>query len=301
MGVETMSIIDRSLHFSGGRTGILLIHGLGGTPIELRFIAVGLARAGYTVSCPQLAGHCGTAEQLKATRWQDWYASVQAAHDRLRQECDVIIVGGLSMGAVMALHLAAERPDDVHGLALYAPTLQLDGWSIPWYARLFNLVRHRRIADLFNFVERDPYGIKDPRVRALVTAAIESGDSSQAGQLSTPGRSMLELRWLGQTVRSALGRIRQPVLLLHPREDDRASIANAFYLQKNLGGSVEMIVLEDSYHVVTLDRQRNVVMERTSRFAADVRRQIEERAATAATIRAAQVSQLRPSAARPAA
>lgn len=292
-----MSIIDRSLRLSGGRTGILLIHGLGGTPIEMRFIAVGLARAGYTVSCPQLAGHCGTADDLKATRWQDWYASVVEAHDKLLQDCDVVIVGGLSMGAVLALHLAAERPDSVHGLALYAPTLQLDGWGIPWYARLFGLVRHRSVADRIPFAEREPFGIKDPRVRGLVTAAIQSGDSSQAGQLSVPGSSMLELRWLVKTVRRSIDRIRQPALLLHPREDDRASLSNAFLLQRKLGGSVETVVLEDSYHVVTLDRQRHIVMERTSRFAAEMRQRIENAAATQA-IRAAQVSPIRP---RPAA
>ena len=295
-----MSIIDRRLHFSGGRTGILLIHGLGGTPVEMRFIAVGLARAGYTVSCPQLAGHCGSADDLKATRWQDWFASVKAAHDRLRQECDVVIVGGLSMGAVLALNLAAERPDSVHGLALYAPTLQLDGWGIPWYARLFRLVWHRKGADLFDFAEREPYGIKDPRVRGLVTAAIQSGDSSQAGQLSTPGSSMLELRRLAQAAKRSIGSIAQPVLVLHPREDDRASLRNAFHLQKKLAGRVETVVLDDSYHIITLDRQRHVVVERTSRFAADVRNWIGELAARA-QVRDAHVSPIRGVAPSPAA
>ncbi len=267
------------MYFSGGRTGVLLIHGLGGTPIEMRFIAVGLARAGYTVSCPQLAGHCGSADDLRATRWQDWYASVVAAHEKLRQECDVIVVGGLSMGAVMALQLAADRPDSVHGAALYAPTLKLDGWSIPWYARLFRLVWHRWVADRFDFVECDPYGIKDPRIRGLVTAALEGGDSSQAGQLSTPGSTMLELRRLANSVRRALGRIRQPVLLLHPRDDDRASLRNAFHLQRKLGGRVEVVVLDDSYHIITLDRQRHIVLERTTTFVADVRQRIEDLAA----------------------
>ena len=288
-----MSIVDRSLYMSGGRTGVLLIHGLGGTPVEMRFIAVGLARAGFTVYCPQLAGHCGSADDLRATRWQDWYASVVAAHDRLRQDCDAIVVGGLSMGAVMALQLAAERPDTVHAAALFAPTLELDGWSIPWYAQLFQLVWHRRVADLFDFVEREPYGIKDPRVRGLVTAALQSGDSSQAGQLSTPGSTMLELRRLAKTVRRSLRRIRQPVLLLHPREDDRASIRNAFHLQHSLGGRVETVVLEDSYHIVTLDRQRHVVLDRTSRFVAEVRREVDQREAAATILRPAQISSLR--------
>jgi len=277
------AITDRSLYFSGGRTGILLVHGLGGTPVELRIVAVGLARAGFTVSCPQLAGHCGSFDELKATTWRDWYRSVEAAHDRLRQHCDVIIVGGLSMGALLALNLAAERPESVQGAALFAPTLSLNGWGIPWYARLFRLVAHKAVADLFDFREREPFGVKDARVRQLVTAALQSGDSSQCGQLSTPGSSMLELRWLASAVKRRLRAITQPVLVLHPREDDRASLSNAFYLQQQLGGSVEAIVLEDSYHIVTLDRQRHVVIDRTIGFAKRIAAELEQRAAAAAT------------------
>ncbi len=74
---------DRSLFLENGRVGVLLIHGLGGTPVELRFIAQGLARAGHTVYCCQLAGHCGTPEELRRSGWRDWYASVEEAHDKL--------------------------------------------------------------------------------------------------------------------------------------------------------------------------------------------------------------------------
>jgi carboxylesterase len=262
-----MAIKDHSETFRGGPVGFLLIHGLGGTPVEMRFVGIGLARAGYTVRCPQLAGHCGSFEDLRATGWRDWYATVAEAHAELRRTCKKVIVGGLSMGAILALHLAAERPGDVHGAALFAPTLKLDGWGIPWYSALFNLVRDRRTADLVTFSERQPYGIKDPRVRALVMAAVNSGDSSQAGQLTNPGRVMLELRWLVATVKRELQGIRQPVLIVHPREDDRASLRNAAYLQGALGGMVETCVLDDSYHIVTVDRQRDLVVQRTAAFA----------------------------------
>lgn len=262
-----MAIADRSETFRGGPVGFLLIHGLGGTPVEMRFVGIGLARAGYTASCPQLAGHCGSFEDLRATGWRDWYASAEDALGTLRKTCSKVIVGGLSMGAILALHLAAQRPNDVCGAALFAPTLKLDGWGVPWYSVLFNLVRHRKIADLITFSERQPYGIKDPRVRALVMAAINSGDSSKAGQLSSPGRVMLELRWLVDTVKRELGSIRQPALIVHPREDDRASLRNAAYLQGALGGTVETCVLDDSYHIVTVDRQRDLVVQRTAAFA----------------------------------
>ena len=83
----------------------------------------------------------------------------------------------------------------------------------------------------------------------------------------SPGSSMLEFRWLVNTVRRELGRIGQPTLILHPRHDDRASLSNAIHLQKRLGGRVEMVVLDDSYHVITLDRQRDIVVAQTDRFA----------------------------------
>src|SRR5262245_4230634 len=81
---------DRSQLIPGGRLGVLLIHGLGGTPVELRFIAQGLARLGHTVYCCQLAGHCGTPEELRRSTWQQWFASVEEAHNQLKQQCDVI-------------------------------------------------------------------------------------------------------------------------------------------------------------------------------------------------------------------
>jgi carboxylesterase len=266
--VTTAEVADGSLRFAGGRLGFLLIHGLGGTPMEMRFVAQGLARAGYTVHVPQLAGHCGTADELKATGWQDWCATVEEEHDRLKQTCDHIVVGGLSMGAILAVHHAARHPDDVFALALYAPTLQLDGWGIPWYGRLFDLVHQKWFADLFEFAERDPWGIKDRRLRELVKTAILSGDSSKAGIAALPGGMMLELRWLVEDTKRRIGDVRQPTLVVHPREDDRASLSNMKYLQSNLAGLVETVVLDDSYHIVTLDRQRHVVVDRTLDFIA---------------------------------
>ena len=263
MADKQSSTEDRSYFFDRGTTGALLLHGLGGTPVEMRTVALALARAGVTVSCPQLAAHNGCFEELQASGWCDWYVSAEMALDELRRRCDVVVVGGLSMGAVLALMLAARRKADVQGCALYAPTLRLDGWGVPWYARLFALVQDKWSANRFDFAEREPYGIKDPRVRALVSAAIESGDSAKAGMFKVPGGSMLELRRLVNAVRRRAHEITQPVLLVHPREDDRADLANSFWLQRHLGGRVDTVVLDDSYHVVTMDRQRDIVADRT--------------------------------------
>jgi carboxylesterase len=261
-----MSKLDRSYRFEGGRTGVLLVHGLGGTPIEMRYVALALSRAGHTVSVPQLAGHCATEAELKYSQWQDWYGTIDRELDEMRKSCDTVIVGGLSAGAVLSLHLAANRPNDVHGVACLAPTLWLNGWGVPWYARLFRLVRHKWAANLIPFTECEPFGIKDKRMREMVVEALHSGDPSQAGVYSTPGGPMLEFRWLVDIVKKQLSSIKQPTLILHPREDDRADLSNAFYLQRKLAGPVDVTVLDDCYHIITIDRQRDVVAERTVGF-----------------------------------
>jgi carboxylesterase len=276
-----MTIKDRSTFHAGGRVGFLLIHGLGGTPVELRFVAQGLARAGHTVYCCQLAGHCGTIEDLRTSTWQQWYASVKQAHDRLKEHCDIIIAGGLSMGGILALHLAHERPQEVHGLALYAPTLKLDGWAMPWYSFVLRWVRPTPIKFELNLPEHDPYGIKDERLRAFVVGSMLSGDSSEAGVFSTPVRSFAHFNSLLAVVKKELRKITAPALIIHPREDDIASLGNALYLQRKLGGLVDTVVLDDSYHIVTLDRQRHVVVERSIAFAEAIEKSADQRAAVA--------------------
>ncbi|MBA4131321.1 MAG: alpha/beta hydrolase [Hyphomicrobium sp.] len=252
-----------------GKTGVLLVHGLCGTPTELRFIANGLTRAGYEVACPTLAGHCGTHADLTATTWQDWYASAEAALLDLVSRCDRVIVGGLSTGAVLSLMLAARHPDKVAGLALYSPTLWLNGRRVPWYAGLFRLVRFRALASLFHFPAPLDFGIKDERLRSFIKSAL-AAPGVPALPIATPGIAALERQRLVEAVLPLIGRITAPVLMLHPREDDYADLSNASYLQETLGGPADLVVLEDSYHLVTVDRQRGVVLERTLTFLDDL-------------------------------
>lgn len=265
-----MTKIDRSTFHAGGRVGFLLIHGLGGTPVELRFVAQGLARAGFTVYCCQLAGHCGTVEELRTSTWKQWYASVEEAHDKLKEHCDVIIAGGLSMGSMLAVHLAQNRPEGVHGLALFAPTLWMNGWSMPWYARILRYIRPTPIRFEVNLPEHEPYGIKDERIRAFVVNSMQGNDTSEAGVFCTPARSFAHFNCLVAAVKKRLGEVKAPTLILHPREDDIADLDNAVYLQRRLGGLVETVVLDDSYHIITLDRQRHVVVDRSAEFARSV-------------------------------
>ncbi|MFA5957611.1 alpha/beta hydrolase [Hyphomicrobium sp.] len=255
-----------TFRIAGGRTGILLIHGLCGTPAEMRYVAIGLARAGYTVHCPTLAGHGGTRKEIVATTWQDWYRSAEAALDELRQECDTVIVGGLCLGSIIGLHLAANNPEKVQGVALFSPTLWINGWAMPWYSKLFALVRNRWIANLMQFPDAESLGIKCPRVREFVRAALAASDGSDLGTAGVPGAMVLEHRRLVAAAKKLLGKVRQPALIVHSRQDDYADLNNATYLRAKLPTAVDLVVLDDSYHMVTLDKQRHLVVEKTRSF-----------------------------------
>ena len=259
-------VYDQPGFGENGRIGFLLVHGLGGTPGELRFVAQGLTRAGFAVYCPLLEGHGGTEAELNATTWQDWYDSVAAAHEELRARCDMVIVGGLSSGALLALHLAAERPEEVDAAMLFAPTLWPNGWAVPRALRLLKYVPQKQIVNLFNFAEGAPYGIKDERIRQFALDSVEGEGRSMKDVFARSGAMLWELRTLRDIVRKELAAVKQPTLIFHPRNDDQADLSNTTQIQRQLGGLVDVVVLDDSYHMITLDRQRALVVDRAVEY-----------------------------------
>ncbi len=267
---------SKGLQIAGGKVGVLLLHGLCGTPAEMRFVAMGLARAGYTVHVPQLAGHGAE----NSGRWQDWYLSARAALIDIRKECDTVIVGGLCMGAILGLHLAARNPGKVQGVSLFSPTLWMNGWAMPWTARLFKLVRSRWFAGFMTFPDAASLGIKCPRVRQFVQQAL-SGAGSEYGRAGVPATMVLEHRRMVDAAMKLLHRVKQPTLIVHSQEDDYADLNNATYLQGELAGKVDLVVLNDSYHMVTLDKQRHVVVDSTRAFIAGIVEDIRNMAAPA--------------------
>lgn len=264
---ENMKTAWGSIFVPGGRNGVLLVHSLGGSPIELKFVAHTLAQLGYTVYCPMLPGLAGGTDVSGLSSWRDWYAALERAHDELTQQCDAVIVGGISAGSMLALRLTALRPEKIHGLMLFSPTLWPNGWAIPWYFSLFRLIHHKWFARLFKFRARHPHGIKDDRLRSFILDSVQSDADAIEDLFSRGGGLVLEFRRLVREVKPLLGRIKQHALIFHPRHDDQSSLRNAMTLQRGLAGVVETCVLDDSYHMVTLDRQRPFVMERVKEFA----------------------------------
>jgi len=278
-------IKSADFYFEGGRAGVLLIHGLTGTPNEMRTVGKGLHRAGSTVYGMQLAGHCGDLDDLVRTGWKDWYASVLEGVDRLRRDVDHCFVAGLSMGAVLALKAAADRPDDIAGVGVYGATFRYDGWNIPWYWRLSFLLPWFKRFNLFQdktFDEEPPYGLKDERLRAAVSSSMLGGDSADAGLPGNPWSSLTELIDLSATVRRQLRQVRAPCLVMHAAEDDMASVGNAHLVMERVSGPSKLVLLHDSYHMITVDRERREVIRESAEFFSEIAAQREGAAPQAA-------------------
>lgn len=269
-------IPDESFFLEGVNDGlIILIHGLTGTPREMEFVGKQLNKKGFHIYAPQLAGHCGTEDDLRQTGWFDWYESVVHALETHKHRYNHIFVAGLSMGAILSLKLAADYPTLVKGIAAYSVTFTYDGWSIPFYHKwLMPAVLELTRWGFFQksaFSERFPYGLKDERLRALIAHSMFSGQSVEAGLAANPYTSLAEMMALVKITRSQLRDIAQPCLVMHAQEDDMASLKhNACLVKNRVSGPCTLIALENSYHMITLDQDKKVVVEKTSQFFSDI-------------------------------
>jgi carboxylesterase len=253
---------------------VLLIHGVTGAPTEMKHLMRRLTAGGFTVACPQLAGHCSSLAELKRTRWTDWYASAAAGLETLARECEEVFVAGLSMGALLALKLAADRPDIVRGAVTLSATFFYDGWNVPkWKQRLLlPLVLHSPLRHFLSYREPPPYGIKDERIRNLV-GLLYSNDSNampeKYGYSEFPAVTIRETFRLIRAVKRRLAAVSVPLLIVHSTEDDMASIENARFLERAVGSArIETCYLDDTYHVLTLDRRKDDVARRIEEFVA---------------------------------
>ena len=226
----------------------------------MRPLGEALAARGFRVRGVRLPGHGTTVQDLADTRWMDWFGEVLREGERLAVETQAVAAVGMSLGALLGLHLAATRAALVRALVLCGTPIESHGFRL----RLLPLLaRVPWFADRWAIIPKRGGGpdIADPVARAAST-------SYRAMPLS----GILELLALQRVVRGELDRVRQPALLLHGRGDHSVPVADVGRLRRRLGSTtVEAHVLERSWHVVTLDYDRDAV----ARLAADFLDRVE--------------------------
>ncbi|MBF0485860.1 MAG: alpha/beta fold hydrolase [Candidatus Omnitrophica bacterium] len=257
----------------GNGVAVILVHGLTGTPNEMGFLANRLNTSGFSVLCPRLANHDRPLQVLKNTPWQDFYETVRQAYFKTREYSDTIFVSGLSMGALLGLLLAEEFSQSVAGVSCLSPTLFYDGWNCPWYRCFLPVVYWTRLHHFLYFEESPPYGIKNESLRRRVHDYFSKADAKNHSDIDRygyplfPVSQLRQLELLVKHLKPRLPKVTSPVQIIQAREDDMTSVRNAEFIYNRVSSKdKEMVLLNDSYHIITADQERGKVLDNMKNF-----------------------------------
>jgi carboxylesterase len=229
-----------------GQVGVLVIHGFGGSPRSLQELAGRLVDAGYAVALPLLTGHGLTPEAMEKSLWTDWTADVEKAYAWLRERTDQVFVCGLSMGGTLALWLAARHPE-VAGLV-----------------SLNTIVRHP-LEPVMHVAGRLGF----PRWMKAIgnDSRLEGVDEMAYHRL--PMRCFLQLARLMSAVRHDLPLVRCPALLFSSVTDHVVPRKNQQEIYVKIASTdKQMVELHDSYHLISMDNDKEIVFAKTLEFVA---------------------------------
>ncbi|MFH1539500.1 MAG: alpha/beta fold hydrolase [bacterium] len=235
-----------------GEVGCLLLHGFTGTPREMRMLGDYLAERDITVSAPRICGHCTTPQDLNTTRWPDWYRDAEAALADLRKKCKTVFVAGLSMGGLQTLHLGTHYPD-IPGIIPLAAPVFVRHWKL---ALFMPLMRSTPLLKVYRYDKGIGDDLKDPE-------ALKDHISYKR----TPTACVLSIVDYMRHVREDLPAIRMPVLVIQARQDHTVHPENANEIYNSVGSAdKELVWLDNSYHVITEDYDRETVFKKAHEF-----------------------------------
>lgn len=288
-GMVNRQPTDLSLH-AESNVLVYLIHGVTGTPAEMYYVARELAaKQRWDLYATTLPGHCARLRDLVNSTEQHWRAHVQQQLTFARERYDYVFAAGLSAGALLALDASTVVRTD--GIGVLSPTFIYDGWNTPRSHALLPLAMKLVPLPLQRFLfHRDgpPFGIKDEALQAAVREAYSplailrdwvkdrrarrsangaSRSSVSKGYPVFPLRTLTEIERLISGVRRGLHKVTAPTVILQAREDDMTSPRNASIVFDEISSvQRELILLDDCYHVITVDRQREAVVKGLARF-----------------------------------
>lgn len=242
----------RPFFFEGkGKIGCLLIHGFTGTTSSMKPMGEYLAGKGVTVLGPRLPGHGTDVKDMARWTRGDWISTVETALDELSSICEKVFVAGLSMGGTLTLYLGENHSDELSGIAPISAAASRLAPSFLETQALKVLPVLKRVLKTFPGPGGD---IKDPSVTEV---AYE--------KLST--EALHELVKLIEEVKGNLGRITLPVRIFHSLEDHVVAPENATCVYDRISSAdKELIWLDNSFHVATLDYDKEKIFENSYNF-----------------------------------
>lgn len=249
---------------NANKRAVILFHGLTGTPFELKKYGKFLSNNGFDVFADCLPGHGDFADDIYTVKFEEWIEFAGKRFEEISQKYEEVYLGGICLGAVLSLAVAEKFGARVKGVAAFSTTLFLDGWRLPWYSFLMPFGLNTVFRYYYTYPECEPYGIKNVRTRNIIKGLIEKSDVSLD---NFPMCAIYELLRLSGEVRENLAKVEIPLLVVHSREDDLTSLKSAYCAYENVSSKdKELVILEDSYHMVLYDNEKEFVYEKSLQF-----------------------------------
>jgi carboxylesterase len=234
---------------TGGAAGALCIHGFTGNPSSMRGVAEAFAAAGFSVELPRLPGHGTTVEDMLPTQWGDWTGEVEAAYQRLAARTERIVAAGLSMGGSLTLWTGQQHPE-VAGLVCVNPATQPFGEDV--------------LAAVQGMLE------EGTEVMPGIGSDIADPDVAESAYDGTPVRPLLSMMDGLAGLVPGYPAMAMPLLLMTAPQDHVVEPVQSDALAAAYGGPIERVTLERSYHVATLDYDKELIFDRAVAFAQKV-------------------------------
>jgi len=243
---------------------IVLFHGLSSSPLEFNFLSSQLIGAGYRVDTPTIEGYSFGGN---ASSWKSWLSEAISHVKSLQAtESKPISLGGISLGSTLALAVASEL-NDILGVVALSTTLKYNGWSMPWYRPLIPVGMALGLGDRYKYMEKDPFGIKNPQIRAYIKRVLSSENISDVGGAYMSLRHMHEGNKLCKHVIKNLPNVSSAIVTIHAVDDEIANVLNPQLIAKySSATSLRQIYLGDSYHMITVDNERETVAAEVCSF-----------------------------------
>ncbi|MCX5707151.1 MAG: alpha/beta hydrolase [Candidatus Omnitrophica bacterium] len=270
---DIQEISNSSFFLEGDKNLCFLIHGLTGTAKEMSAIGSRLNKEGYSVAAPLMPGHTQSLSVLKRKTWQELYAGIKESFLKYSDSYENIFVAGLSFGALLGILLAYEFPEKIKAVNCFSPTIFFDGWGTPKSRIFLPLVYPTPLKYYIYLKEGYPYGIKNERLRSRIERFYKGSDLFDYSKVHLygysviPVSSMYQNRLLAKKIIPLLKKIETPIQLLQAKDDDVTSPKNSYYIYERIGSKDKQVVLfEDSYHIIIADQERDKVAEQTISF-----------------------------------
>ena len=232
-------------YVENGKVGVLISHGYTGNPQSMRYYAEGLAKAGFTIALPRLKGHGTTPVDMATSTASDWIKDLEQAMAWLQERCDTLFVTGLSMGGTLTLFMAGQYPGVFKGI-------------IP-----INALISSNNPDLASLV----YMANGPVEVQGIGSDIKAPDVKELAYPVVPVPTLKELFALTKVTDDLLPRITCPALIMVSREDHVVPPMNAEHIRQKLSSQDKQILwLENSYHVATLDNDKDLIVQKSIDF-----------------------------------